>query len=310
MPTIEQLTPEMFAEALNLLRRLNPAMPGHRWQSTCDGRWQPDAPHGCVLREQGRLVGILGMLFSERNVGGRNLRLCNLHSWYVEPEHRASSLLLLRQALALRDCTLTDFSASPRVVDICRRLGFRTLDDAVVAIPALPWPGAGDAVVEELGEDGARAAEVLDAEGLRIFRDHCGIDCVQLWMRDDQGGCHIVCSIQRHGRFGHCNLHHIGDRALFVRRHAAFRAWLRRRGLRHATTCSRLLAGVRVPLAMRLRSNIKLYRPVGDVPAEAIDALYSEVPLLKLPVEIAAIGRLSSATARWLPGARGAAADD
>lgn len=303
MPTVETLTPALLDEVLPLLRRLNPAMHAYRWRLAFDGRWHPDdGTSGCVLLEGGRPVGVMGMLFSERDIGGRRMPFCNLHSWYVEPEHRAHSLLLLRRALALRDCTLTDFSASPRVVEICRRLGFRGLDDAVVAVPAVPWPRPRAAAVEEL--DATRAAQVLDAQALRLFHDHLGIDCVQLWLHDGNGGCLLTGSIQRLGRFTCLNLHHIGDRALFARHHAAFRAWMRGRGLHAAIACSRLLAGTRLPFSMKLRSNVKLYRPAGDVPAEAVDALYTEMPLLKLPVEITAVGRLRAALARWTPGAR------
>ena len=78
---------------------------------------------GYALLDKDRIVGILGMLFSYRTVRGVERRFCNLHSWYVLPAYRGKSLTLMRPALRLRDCTLTDLTPTDAVCEINQRLG-------------------------------------------------------------------------------------------------------------------------------------------------------------------------------------------
>jgi len=298
LPSLVKLTPTLFPEVHeHLLRKLDPNMPVTRWQATLDGRWHQDDCVGYALIEQGRPVGMLGMLFSEREIGGRTARFCNLHSWYVEPEHRASSLLLMRPALAAREHTLTDLSPSRRVVEISRRLGFETLEQTITMLPWLPWQGGDAAEVLELAPDDPRAARLLSPADLRVFRDHQGIDC-RHWLVLDRGEyCYLVSSRLRHPRFGYSYLHHVSRPRLLARHHAAVRTRMLQGGLRCVAVCTRLLDGVRVPFSLTTRTNEKLFRPAG-VPAAQVDTLYSELVLLKLPQEFRMVTRMGGALRR------------
>src|ERR1035441_2161552 len=65
---------------------------------------------GFVLESGDQLVGFLGAIYSERLVGGRLERFCNLSSWYTIPQFRNFSLKLLMAVLAQRGYTFTNRS--------------------------------------------------------------------------------------------------------------------------------------------------------------------------------------------------------
>lgn len=306
MPTVVTMTAAMFPEVCEtLLRELDPRMPEERWRLLfVDRGWHGEDHCGYVLRDGTRPVGVLGTLLSERLVEGRLARFCNLHAWYVKPEFRAASLSLMRPVLALGDRTLTDFSASLDVAALSKRLGFRTLDDKLLVLPRLPWPGDRRARITELGDDAGAAERGLNAPDLRIFRDHQGIGCSHLLLESGTGYCYVVSSSIDAGWLPHRQVHYISDRRIFAEHHLAIRAHLLRNRTCYATVGSRLLSGVAIPWSVRVASNELLYRPTASSPApESIDTLYSELPLLRLrmPFEITRRfrGRLRRLIRKW-----------
>lgn len=299
MPSVIPMTPDMFGDIHpDLLAELDPNMSEARWRACFDGRWS-DEPAGYLLMDKGQAVGLLGTLFSERDHDGASARVCNLHSWYVRPEHRATSLLLLRPVLARRDCTVTDLSASPRVVEISRRLGFQPLDDAMWVLPPVPLRGRGrGACVERL--DTALAARLLTPGQRRLFDDHQNIGCEHWWLgrgkdAPPQDACYMVVSRQPHRWLPHVSVHYLSNPDVFARYHGALTTLLAQGGERCITACARWLDGTGISGAWRMRTNQKLFRPAGLQPAQ-VDALYSELSLLKLPVEFAALTRAGN----WL----------
>jgi hypothetical protein len=83
---------------------------------------------GFVLESGDQLVGFLGAIYSERLVGGRLERFCNLSSWYTIPQFRNFSLKLLMAVLAQRGYTFTNLTPSEQVVQVLKAYGFRPLE--------------------------------------------------------------------------------------------------------------------------------------------------------------------------------------
>lgn len=274
--------PEIHA---GLLRALNPDMPEAAWRRVFEPRgWSNEDCVGFALHLRGQFIGVMGALFSDRELHGHRRRFCNLHSWYVLPPHRGpSSLVLLRPVLALQDTVLTDFSANDEVAVMFERLGFTRVGAGITVLPALPLAAAGAEPAVDLEAMPERAARILSPCDLRIFNDHRGIDCSQLVVQEPGGEyCFVVASRAVGGPAAHVHVHYVSRPALLARHHLAFRAALLAGGVRYAAVPTRLLDGARIPFAIAGRGDRTLCKPA--LPPAAVDSLYSEMPLLKLPV--------------------------
>jgi hypothetical protein len=82
---------------------------------------------GFVLETGDQLVGFLGAIYSERSSGEHLERFCNMSSWYTIPQFRKFSLDLLKALLAQQGYTFTNFTPSPRVIQVIKACGFQPL---------------------------------------------------------------------------------------------------------------------------------------------------------------------------------------
>lgn len=279
-----KITPSHFPDVYEaILREWNPNRSRDQWQRAFDARWTSgEELCGYALADAGRIVGLSGMILSQRTLGARTARFCNLHCWYVKPDYRANSLTLIKPLTALKDHILTDFTPNATARAVLSRLGFTSLESTVVVLPPIP-----------MSSNRARA-EISDLEGLedphagllntaerRIYEDHQGIDCGHLLIRVKQSSCYLVYSRISHYRLPYCLVHFVGNPQLFVDEHAAIRHYLIRRSRSSFLAVeSRLLAGRSVPLTFRTRGQVKMCHAVGISPHE-IDTLYSEMVLFK-----------------------------
>ncbi|MGE3818647.1 MAG: hypothetical protein AB7I30_04380 [Isosphaeraceae bacterium] len=288
MPALEKLTSSRVEELFEtVVRPLAPRIPRQRWQRAFEPRdWRDEEHFGYVLVDGGKMIGMLGTLFSRRSIDGRDVRFCNLHNWYVTPEHRASSLLLMRPVLALREHVVTDLTATDEVVAISRRLGFATIERTALLLPPLPpSPGRNSHEIEliDLTDQPDQADSALNATELRIFRDHQGIDCGHLLVRAPEGRCYLVYSQIACRWLPHCHIHHVSDATVFSRRHAAIRRRLLRDGGCYVALSSPLLGGAKLPLSIANGTCPWLVRSTSPPPT-SLDSLYSEIPLSQLPL--------------------------
>lgn len=242
--------------------------PGHRGYALVDGS---------------RVVGVLGMLFSERNIDERTARFCNLHSWYVDDEYRGKSLLLMRQALRLSDHTLTDFTPTEKVCAISSRLGFKPLDSAVRVL--LPFGGKAKrhAVDVEIISNNDSIAAMLSPSDLMLFRAHQVRHCDHLLVTDEHQHCYLICSNVDRYFLPYRQIQYISNKPLFEQALPQIRNYLLAGADAHfAAVNDRLVVSLRLPLSFRLpMQNRQLFRPY-DVDPAAIDELNSEVSLLGL----------------------------
>ncbi|MEX2306701.1 MAG: hypothetical protein WD738_03870 [Pirellulales bacterium] len=298
-----KITSAMFPELYGaILGEWNPSLSREQWQQAFVNRWGCDEDHfGYALTDDGRIVGMLGTLFSRRPVAGREQRFCNLHSWHVRPEYRASSLALMKPVLDLKDHTLTDFTASAAVIAIAKRLGFKSLNSSVFVLPPIPAKARSPkAVIREMvGPEDAEAAH-LDAADRQIYQDHQDVDCGHMVARVGESSCYVVYSRIAQHRLPYCLVHYINNKTLFVDQQAAIRAHL----LHHsrsqfAVVDARLLDGFHLPLTFRASSREQLYRTT-DVAANEIDTLYSEIVLFKHSPLPTLRQRLSTTVKRYI----------
>jgi hypothetical protein len=238
---------------------------------------------GYALVDGSRVVGVLGMLFSERLLDERTARFCNLHSWYVEDEYRSKSLLLLRQALRLKDHTLTDFTPTERVAAISMRVGFRPLDAAVRILLPVGSRTKRLSADFEVTQDSECIEAKLTPCDLRLLHAHQVRQCEHFLVTKGDHYCYMVCSKVDRYFLPYLQIHYISNKSLFEQALPQIRTYLLSDSEMHFVAIEdRLVAGLKLPMSFRLpMQSRQLYRPCDVHPGE-IDGLHSEVALLGL----------------------------
>lgn len=275
-------TADVPAVARFLHENLNARVGADAWERAVQVPWKVSAPnHGFLLRtDAGEVVGAYLAFYSERTVGGRVRRFCNLGAWCVRPEHRFHSLKLLRALLAQDGYEFTDLSPSGTVVPMNTRLGFAFLDTTTVVAPNLPWPawpGRG-----RVSADPAVLEETLTGDDLQIYRDHAGAAAARqvVLIRGDRYS-HVVFRTDRRRNLPlFASVLHVSDRELFRAMHRVFRSHLLLRHGVPAMLAELRVVGRRPPLSRLLPDTRRKMFRSADLDAGAVDYLYSELTCL------------------------------
>ncbi|WP_208246084.1 hypothetical protein WGT02_32090 (plasmid) [Rhizobium sp. T1470] len=139
-----------------------------------EGVWGgEDTSPGYVMEAEGRVVGFMGTLFTNRRIKGKVHKFCEIHSWYVEAPYRNQSLLLLMPALSNRNVTLLNYTPTPAVHEIGKKFGFQDLEKNLVLLYPAPTGFARLTIIR----DKARIPDYLSKEDARIFYDHRDVEC-------------------------------------------------------------------------------------------------------------------------------------
>lgn len=232
------------------------------------------ASPGFVMTDGGRIVGVLGTIFSDRVINGEPERFCNLHTWFVKEEYRGYSLSLMRPITKLKDCTITDLSPSPSVVNISRRLGFSLMDSRLTIL--LPRKSQS---TSELGFfNPAERPELLSAPDRQILDDHAHLPCGTLLVTEFQRlSCLILYRHVSRG-FPHCYLHYVSDWEFFREHSIAIRREISLRSeCRYIAVNRRVLGPNAVPGSFTLPVRTPQLYKSNKVDPSRIDTLYSEV---------------------------------
>lgn len=302
MPLVS-LTPEMLPDLHRMVvEGLNARAPLDDTQRVFFGHeWTRDGLRGYGLQEDGKLVGMLGLIFSERSFAGKSISFCNLHSWYVHPDYRTKSLMMLRAVQGLSDCALTDFTASHRVVAILQRLGFDIVDQTAWVLPALDSRETESAAVLEITDANQNLLAEISPVQWQLFTDHQPFACKCALIRDQEDFGTIIYSSVKAGTRSYCQVYYVSSPALLARHHSAVRAHLlRQTGERFVAIDARLLGDVRIPQSRRATATTKLVR-IGKSLSFPVDSLYSEVVLLKHPTLMGPRQKLGSFANRYVP---------
>lgn len=159
-------------------RRVRPSA----WKGLLQPPWPSVAPNrGFHLVLGDRIVGVYAAVYSQREINGVVVDLCNLAAFCVLEEHRAHSFRLMRAILGQKGYEFTDLSPSGNVVALNERLGFVQLDSSTTLVLNLPAVARGGVTVSG---DPAVLEAVLTGADAAIHRDH----------RDAAAARHLVVS--------------------------------------------------------------------------------------------------------------------
>ncbi|MFH0908153.1 MAG: hypothetical protein V1929_05265 [bacterium] len=286
MVKIEKTTPAMSGQILDLLMEFRAErMTRDLWARVLNCDWgQEEDYHGLALTEDGRVVGFLGMIFSERMIRRKRHKFCSLVGWIVRPDFRNHSLSLLAPLLQMKDYTITNLTSFAGGVEIMRRIGFQVLDTESLMISAVPSflavpRGAGWSVTDNPAE----LRRILEPADRKIFEDHQPYDCRHALLSDGGANyCYVV--FTERGRCGvkYGFAHYISHPSVFFDHLGCLRNHLLRKGV-CMLLVDRRYAGDRRPgfSLVRVLSVPRLYRPSAGISPVLVDTLYSEWVILR-----------------------------
>lgn len=260
---------------------LNERVPVAAWLRLVDVPWSLEAPNaGFMLVHGDDVVGAHLALYSERPIGGRLERFCNLGAWCVLPEYRFYALKLLKALLAQEGYHFTDLSPSGSVVGLNTRLGFRFLDTTTRVVPNLPWPTRPGRY--RITADPALLQSTLDGAELQQYRDHLTASAAHhLLLMSADDWCYVVFRKDRRKRLPFfASILHVSNPKLFNEMARPLARYLLIHHRTIATLIERAVVEAQTRPSFEVESpRVKMYLS-SSLESAQIDYLYSELVCL------------------------------
>jgi GNAT superfamily N-acetyltransferase len=260
-------------------RRLLP----ERWRRITTYGWLDEKPDfGRVVEDRGQIVGFVGSVYADREIGGRRERVVSMSSWYLDKAYRGQGLgfALMASATADESASYTMITVSPRNLAMLPKLGYQLLDhDRRV------WSrseGRIDGI--EIEQDPARILPRVDARQQRMLNDHVQLPIHPVLISAGDGRCLAVFSIKRKREdITYFDALHLSDGAFFARHAQAIADALLPAGKALLAADTRLLGG-EARGAVEVMPVARYYKSTRLSPAE-VDNMYSELLLLDLKLD-------------------------
>ncbi|MFI4933980.1 MAG: hypothetical protein ACHP7N_05145 [Caulobacterales bacterium] len=172
----------------DLLTRGFPLRTRKYWTSGLERLEAQPAIEGCpqfgyCLEADGRIVGVLLLIFSTHGAAADVSIRCNVSSWYVEEAFRNYAPQLVSQAVRLRHVTYLNTSPAAHTWPILTAQGYsRYTEGQVVSLPALGGAAKGVKVSSFQGRAWERAMPDYD-----LIRAHLEAGCIGLVCETDAG---------------------------------------------------------------------------------------------------------------------------
>ena len=100
-----------------------------KWHKLFEYQWRRDENYcGLALKDDDKVVGFIGMIFSQRRIDESVEKFCNLTAWFVREDYRGRAIALLFPLFSMRNYTITDFTPARKVYRIQNKLGLKDLD--------------------------------------------------------------------------------------------------------------------------------------------------------------------------------------
>jgi hypothetical protein len=139
--------------------------------------------YGYLLENDGTAVGAILQIYSTHRTAGPQageMTICNVSSWYVDPEYRGYAPFLVSQALKQKGVTYLNITSAPHTRPIVEAQGYLRYSNGVFA--ALPFLSRSPAVrdVRVITAD-TQPQALFEGHERDLLRDHAGFGCISLW---------------------------------------------------------------------------------------------------------------------------------
>ena len=249
LPTIEPIRDEDLLDFCRFLtQHLSAERSPEDWAQAFRQDWGVAKPNnGFMLRAEGRIVGGIGAIYSERAIRGKPERFCNITSWCVLEAYRAQSMRLAMAVVSQPGFHFTDLTPTEVVSKTLQFLKFKPMNERHALWPNLPWPFARFAGVKIVA-DFDEIERVLSREDAKALQDHRHLP----WLRHLAVGrpgsfCHVVWKPNRLKGVPGAMVLAFSDPELFLRDRLALAGHLLTRGNLYTRVESRLLPRVPTP---------------------------------------------------------------
>lgn len=150
---------------------------------------------GFVLTAGSAVVGFLGAIYSRHSIDGQIREICNMTTWYVRPDYRASSIGLLMALRRSCPSGVTNFSASADVARILLKFGFQRIAkcDLVYRLSLNPLAALSRNVISEV----EAVRSLVDARHRTLLDDHLPYACRHYVVRAGKQYSYIVTKQRR-----------------------------------------------------------------------------------------------------------------
>ncbi len=256
------------------------------WRTVFDYQWDTEEDHcGYALLDEDEVVGMIGMVFSERYIDGTIKKFCNLHTWWVREDHRGRSLSLLRPILNLQGYTITHFTPCDRIRAVTKRLGFKGLNPQLRILLPHSVSRRRSANDPNLIYDEQAIEETLSEHDKKIFVDHRPYGVGHLLVRDGSEYCYILYTYVIRHWLPYCHIHYVSNKAIFAKKELMIRSSLLwKHSAQFIAVDDRLVRGMSFRFSLRFWTPRDALYKSSDITPEQIDNLYSDVVFLKLTV--------------------------
>ncbi len=266
-----------FCRFLNL--HLDPGKTAAQFRFAFEQDWGMQQPnHGFVVRNDGEIVGAIGAIYAERELGGEPYRFCNITSWCVLEPFRSQSMRLALAVCSQEGYSFTDLTPTEVVAKSLQFLKFRPLDSDRTVMLNVPGISAG----VRLEDDPERIGELLPAPWAQVHRDHRHIPWLhRVALLTPDGVCYLIFKKKTVKGLPSAEVLVVSDGEQFLRGFGRFAAHAMGRGMLSTRVESRFL-----PRRPALSKDLSGYRQKmfrsDTLQAADIDNLYSEIMALDL----------------------------
>jgi hypothetical protein len=166
----------------------------NEWKALFASGWEsPAVDMGRVARVGGQVVGVIGALYSTRNIDGILESFCNIHSWVTLESNRTSSLPLLMSLIQDDSRHYTNVTANQKAYQSSRFVKFQVLESMFHAFPNIPSISSFLNFNCKILKSPQTVKPTLDSLYPKVFDDfECTPGHKQLMLQKDGQSLHIV----------------------------------------------------------------------------------------------------------------------
>lgn len=195
-----------------LLLELNPHLGLSDWAPLFSNIWKtPENFCGFMLCDDDQVVGLLGLLFSQQKLNGKNHRFCDIGSWVVKEKYRNASLALLSETLKMNEYTITTYTTNPKSSRILKNFGFQDYQTDFTFVPTVPAAASKRIKIET---DHQLIAGRLNPGEHKIFLDHKDLYCRHILVEMDDSYCYLIVKDRALKRLPSFEICYASDRTL------------------------------------------------------------------------------------------------